>query len=74
MSDCEEDSIDVQNFSNLSAAESLCGAYRAEATDHWTASSGIPLKLPPLFDGSSSWFKYEELINDWILQLEAGKR
>ena len=41
MSDHEEDSIDVQSFSNFSSAESLGGAYRAEATDQWTASSGI---------------------------------
>ena len=34
------------------------------------------MKNPPLFDGSSSWFRYEELIDDWqdITQLEAGRR
>ena len=41
-----------------------------------TASSGITVKNPPLFDGSTSWFKHEELIDDWLdlAQLEAGKR
>ena len=26
----------------------------------------ITTKIPPLFDGSTSWFKYEELIADWL--------
>ena len=32
--------------------------------------------IPPLFDGSTSWFKYKELIDDWLdlTVLEAGKR
>ena len=52
------------------------GAYRAEATDQWTASTGITGKIRPLFDESTSWFKYEELIDDWLdlTQLEAGER
>ena len=45
---------------------SLVGAYRAESTDQWTAGSGITTKIPPLFDGSTSWLKYEELIFDWL--------
>ena len=40
--------------------------YRAEFTDQRTASSGNAVKIPPLFDGSTSWFKYEELIDDWL--------
>ena len=47
-------------------AESLVGAYCAESTDQWTAGSGIMTKIPPLFDGSTSWCKYEELIDDWL--------
>ena len=33
-------------------------------------------KKPPLFDGPTSWFKYEELIDDWLdlTVLEAGER
>ena len=38
--------------------------------------SGTTSNIPPLFDGSTSWFKYEELIDDWLdlTVLEAGKR
>ena len=34
------------------------------------------MKIPPLFDGSTSWFKYEESIDDWLdlTVLEAEKR
>ena len=76
MSDYEEGSIDVQSFSKLSSANSLGGAYRAEATDQWSTVSGVTVKIPPLFDGPITWFKYEELIDNWLdlTQLEAGKR
>ena len=43
----------------FSSAESSGGAYRAEATDQWTAPFGITLKIPPLYDGPTSRFKYE---------------
>ena len=46
--------------------ESMVGAHRAESTDLYTAGSGITSKTPPLFDGSTSWFKYEELIDDCL--------
>ena len=74
MSDCEEDFVDVPRFSNFSLAESLGGAYRAEAADQWTASNGIIAKNPALFDGPTSWFKYEELIDNWfdLTMPEAG--
>ena len=76
MSDNGEDFTDFQNYSKTQPAESMVGAYCAESTDRWTASSGITVKIPPLFDGSTSWFKYEELIDDWLdlTQLEVGKR
>ena len=37
---------------------------------------GITTKISPLFDGPTSWFKYEELIDDWLdlTMLEAGTR
>ena len=44
---------------------SWVGAFRAESTDQWTASSGITTKIRPLIDGPTSWFKYEELIDEW---------
>ena len=47
-------------------AETLVGAYSAESTDQWTTVSGITTKNPPLLDGSTSWFKHEELIDDWL--------
>ena len=62
MSDYDEDLDDLPVENTDRPAESLVGAY--------------PTKSPPLFDGSSSWFKYEELIDDWIglTVLEAEKR
>ena len=56
--------------------ESLVGAYRAGSTDQWTVAGGITGKIPPLFNGTTSWFKYEELIDDWqdLTVLEEGKR
>ena len=79
MSDYEEDLDDFPILSTENSgekAESFVGAYRAESTDQWTAASGITTKMPPLFDGSTSWFKYEELIDDWLdlRALEVSKR
>ena len=69
MSDYEEDLSDCPTFSTENRpAESMFGAYRAESTDQWTAANGITMKIPPRFRGPTSWFKYEELIDDWILQ------
>ena len=30
----------------------------------WSFISGITPRIPPFFDGTTSWFKYEELIED----------
>ena len=53
----------------------MISQYRAESTDHCTAGSGITTKIPPLSNGSMSWLKYEELIDDWLdlTVLEAEK-
>ena len=76
MSDYEEDLVDfpVENIDRL--AESLVGAYRAESTDQRTAGSGITTKIPPRFEGSTSWFKHEELVDDSLdlIVLEAENR
>ena len=58
------------------AAESFVGAYRAESTYQWTAGTGITTKIPQLLDGPTSWFKYEEFIDDWLdlTVLEREKR
>ena len=65
MCDYEEDLTDIQNFSRRIPAESMVDAYRAKSKDQWSASIAITAKNSPLFDGSTSWFKYEELIDDW---------
>ena len=69
-------SLTSKNSLKTIPAESMVGAFRAESTDQWAAACGITTKNPPLFDGSTSWFKYEELIDDWLdlTVLEAGKR
>ena len=79
MSDYEADFDDFPTFSVEHihrTAEAMVGAYRAESTDQWTGASGITTKTRPLFDGSTSWFKDEELIDDWLdlTVLESGKR
>ena len=69
MSDYEEDLDDfpiLLTENTTEKAESLVGAYRAESTDQWTAASGITTKMPPLFNGLTSGFKYEEQIDDWL--------
>ena len=66
MSDYGEDLDDFPVENSEKPAESFVGAYRAESTDQWIAGSGITTKIPPLFDGSTSWFKCEELIDDWL--------
>ena len=74
MSDSEEDLDDFPMRSTEHTSEN--GAFRAESTDQWTATSGITTKIPRLFNGLTSRFKYEELIDDWLdlTMLEAGKR
>ena len=66
MNDSEEYLDDFPTENREKPAESMVGACRAESTDLFTAGSGITAKIPPLFDGSASWFRYEELIDDWL--------
>ena len=66
ISDYEEDLDDFPEEDKDRAAESLVGAHGAESTDQWTPRSGITTKIPPFFDGSTSWFKYERSIDDWL--------
>ena len=60
----------------IKTAEATVGSFRVQSTDEWTAASGITSKIPPLFDGLTTWFKYEELIEDWLdlTELEESKR
>ena len=66
MNDHEEDLDDFPAENKEKPAESMVEAYRAESTDQKTAGSGITKKIPPLFDGSTSWCKYEELTDNWL--------
>ena len=61
---------------NLSSANSLRGTDLAETTDQWSTIGGITVKTLPLFSKSTSWLKYEEIIDAWLdlKQLEDGKR
>ena len=76
MTDYEEASDDFPTENSNKTAEATVGSFRAQSTDEWTAASGITTKIPPLFDGLTSWFKYEELIEDWLDRtvLEVSKR
>ena len=79
MSDDEEEFDDFPTFSAEDInkqAESVVVAYRTESTDQWTAASGITSKIPPLSDVSTPWFRYAELIDDWLNLTvpETGKR
>ena len=76
MNDCEEVLDGFPPETKEKPAESMIEAYCAESTGQNTAESGTTAKIPPLFDGSTSWFKYEELIDDWLdhAMLEAEKR
>ena len=55
MDDCEEDLDDFPAENKEKPAESMVGAHRAESTDQYAAGHGITTKIPPLFDGSTSW-------------------
>ena len=76
MSDYEEDLNDFPTENPNTTADSMVGTFRTESTDQWTASSGITSKIPPLFDGSTSWFKCETLTEYWLdlTVLEESKR
>eukprot|EP00435_Cladocopium_sp_Y103_P029203 s108_g7.t1 len=41
------------------------GAYAVQPADNRTGLRMTP-KVPPQFDGQSSWFEYEDLIDDWL--------
>ena len=46
--------------------ETVVGDNRAESTNEWTAACGSTSKIPPAYDGTTTWFKHEELIEDWL--------
>ena len=75
----EEDLGDFPTFSaEHIPVESMVGSIsrrinRSMESCKWNESLR---KISPLSDVSTSWFKYEELIDDWLDRtvLEAGKR
>ena len=77
MSDYEEHSIDVESQSKSLICQFVtwrrpCRNHRPMVNNQWNYCKD-PL---PLFSKSPSWFKYEELIDDWLdlKQVDAGKR
>ena len=75
MSNSEEALDDFSTKNHITTAHSMVGAHRAESTNEWAAASGITSKIHPLYDGVTSWFKCEELIEDWfdLAVLEVSK-
>ena len=49
---------------------------QGELPGHWNLKATSTKKIPPQFNGKSSWFAYEEAIDDWcdITELDAHKR
>ena len=49
---------------------------QGELPGHWNLKATSTTKIPPQFNGKSSWFAYEEAIDDWcdITELDAHKR
>ena len=45
-----------------------CEEPEAYTASHVDTRQGIKMtpKVPPQFDGQSSWFEYENLIDDWL--------
>ena len=59
MNEFIEDDVDHDN--------SVYTVLNGDPSNEWHQSSmGITTKVPPLFDGRTSWFQYEELIDDWV--------
>ena len=44
--------------------------------ESWNESGAVTTKIPPSFDGRSSWFAYEEAIDDWcdVTELDTDKQ
>ena len=42
----------------------------------WSVTNGIAPKIPPSYDATTSWFKYDELIEDWpdVAVLDTSKQ
>ena len=62
-----------------SDGEGFMEAYTCSAKPSYTEETlhlSMTAKQPPSYDGKVSWFRYEELVDDWvtITTVEAAKR
>ena len=63
MNDLSEDDVGEDIYPAMAAYQNINNRHDSE----WQhPTMGVTSKIPPLFDGKSSWFHYEELIDDWI--------
>ena len=47
--------------------EQDASAYAIHPEEHQMLNqTGVANKVPPAYDGRTSWFAYEELIDDWV--------
>ena len=65
--DSDEEQLQIQTYEEPEA-------YAVSTMDNRPGIK-MPPKVPSQFDGQSSWFEYEDLINDWlgITTLDANK-
>ena len=49
---------------------------QTDVPGHWNLKATSTTKIPPQFTGRTSWFAYEEAIDDWcdITELDPQKR
>ena len=66
MNDYEEDFGDFPSEYKEESKESLIEHMAQSRHFNIQQEMGSQKKMPSLFDGSTSWFKYEELIEDWL--------
>ena len=61
--DADDNGEDVEDIYPVLATD----RYEQNQEREWNNGSlGITAKVPPMFDGRTSWFQYEELIDDWL--------
>ena len=73
-----DDSEQWQEGDELSGApdDEVDYSYIQQRVNHWRIHETSTTKVPPSLDGATSWFAYEEAIDDWcdITELEPPKR
>ena len=61
----QNDVQEADDFEDHSAMASIHQIHMIEF-DLMSANLGMTSKIPPMYDGKTSWFQYEELIDDWV--------